>query len=85
MIAGGASSLAAVVFGNYTPRKSCFPLVFGASNALMYRLQARDNSVAVPLMIPCDLIVSLCCGRRSGKSGSGKPYIKNKATDDSNS
>ncbi len=83
MIAGGGFiALAAVVFGNYTPRGVMFSsLVFGASNALMYRLQALATNIPsqFPLMIPYVItIVSLCIvSRRSNKPlGSGKPYIK---------
>ncbi len=83
MIAGGGFiALAAVVFGNYTPRGVMLSsLVFGASNSLMYRLQALATSVPsqFPLMIPYVItIISLCIvSRKSNKPvGSGKPYIK---------
>jgi len=83
MIAGGGFiALAAVVFGNYTPIGVMLAsLVFGASNALMYRLQALATNVPSQflLMIPYVItIVSLCIvSRRSNKPlGSGKPYIK---------
>jgi|LSQX01.2.fsa_nt_gb ABC-type uncharacterized transport system permease subunit len=83
MIAGGGFiALAAVVFGNYTPRGVMLSsLVFGASNSLMYRLQALATNIPSQflLMIPYVItIISLCIvSRKSNKPlGSGKPYIK---------
>lgn len=83
MIAGGGFiALAAVVFGNYTPVGVMLAsLVFGASNALMYRLQALSTGIPsqFPLMIPYVItIVSLCfVSRKSNKpAGSAIPYIK---------
>ncbi len=83
MIAGGGFiALAAVVFGNYTPIGVMLAsLVFGASNALMYRLQALSTGIPsqFPLMIPYIItIVSLCfVSRKSNKpAGSAIPYIK---------
>lgn len=83
MIAGGGFiALAAVVFGNYTPIGIMLSsLVFGASNTLMYRLQAMSTGIPdqFPLMIPYVVtIISLCIvSRKSNKPlGSAKPYIK---------
>ncbi|HHX30196.1 MAG TPA: ABC transporter permease [Clostridiaceae bacterium] len=83
MIAGGGFiALAAVVFGNYTPLGVMIAsLVFGASNALMFRLQALSTGIPsqFPLMIPYIItIFSLCLvSRKSNKpAGSAIPYIK---------
>lgn len=83
MVAGGGFiALAAVVFGNYTPVGVMLAsLVFGASNSLMYRLQALSTGFPsqFPLMIPYIItIVSLCfVSRKSNKpAGSAIPYIK---------
>ncbi|HZK29087.1 MAG TPA: ABC transporter permease [Clostridia bacterium] len=83
MIAGGGFiALAAVVFGNYTPVGVMLAsLVFGASNTLMYRLQALATGFPsqFPQMIPYVItIIALCIfSRKSNKpAGSAIPYIK---------
>jgi ABC-type uncharacterized transport system permease subunit len=79
---GGFIALAAVVFGNYTPVGVMISsLVFGSSNALMYRLQALNTGIPsqFALMLPYAItIVALCVViRRSNKpSSSGVPYLK---------
>lgn len=79
---GGFIAVAAVVFGNYTPRGVMFAsLTFGASRALMYRLQAASTGIPsqFALMLPYLItIVALCLViRRSNKpTASAVPYIK---------
>lgn len=79
---GGFMAVAAVVFGNYTPRGVMFSsLVFGAAYALMPRIQAA--SMGIPgqfiLMLPYLItIIALCLViRRSNRpTSSAVPYIK---------
>lgn len=83
MIAGGGfMALAAVVFGNYTPVGVMgASLVFGASNALMYQLQALNTGIPYQflLMLPYLITILALCGliRRSNKPASSAiPYVK---------
>lgn len=83
MIAGGGfMALACVVFGNYTPVGVLLAsMVFGASNALRYLLQAQSTGIPYQflLMLPYVITILAICGliRRSNKpAGSAQPYIK---------
>ena len=83
MIAGGGFiALAAVVFGNYTPLGVLISsLVFGASNAIMFRLQAASTGIPsqFALMLPYVITIAAICVvlRRSNRpASSAKPYIK---------
>lgn len=83
MIAGGGfMALACVVFGNYTPVGVMLAaLVFGASNALKFVLQAQSTGIPYQflLMLPYVITILALCGliRRSNKpAGSAVPYIK---------
>ena len=83
MIAGGGfMALAAVVFGNYTPVGVMgAALVFGASNALKFLLQALDTGIPSQflVMLPYIITILALCGliRRSNKPASSAiPYVK---------
>lgn len=83
MIAGGGFiAVAAVVFGNYTPRGVMLAsLTFGASNALMYRLQAANTGIPsqFSLMLPYVITIvalSLVIRRSNRPASSAIPYIK---------
>lgn len=83
MVAGGGFvALAAVVFGNYTPWGILgSSMVFGASHALSFKLQAMSSGIPSEflLILPYLItIISLCIvSRRSNQpAGSGIPYIK---------
>ena len=83
MIAGGGfMALAAVVFGNYTPAGVMgAALVFGASNALKFQLQALSTGIPSQflVMLPYVITILALCGliRRSNKpASSAVPYVK---------
>jgi len=83
MIAGGGfMALAAVVFGNYTPVGVMgAALVFGASNALKFLLQALNTGIPSQflVMLPYIITILALCGliRRSNKPASSAiPYVK---------
>ena len=83
MIAGGGfMALAAVVFGNYTPLGVMgAALVFGASNALKFQLQALSTGIPSQflVMLPYLITILALCGliRRSNKPASSAiPYVK---------
>ena len=83
MIAGGGfMALAAVVFGNYTPVGVMFAaLLFGAGDAIKYRLQASHTGIPTQLlsMLPYLItIVAICAIRRSSNrpASSAMPYKK---------
>ncbi len=83
MIAGGGfMALAAVVFGNYTPFGVMgAALVFGASNALKFQLQAWSTGIPSQflVMLPYIITILALCGliRRSNKPASSAiPYVK---------
>ncbi len=83
MIAGGGfMALAAVVFGNYTPVGVMgAALVFGASNALKFQLQAWSTGIPsqILVMLPYIITILALCGliRRSNKPASSAiPYVK---------
>ena len=83
MIAGGGfMALAAVVFGNYTPFGVMgAALVFGASNALKFQLQALNTGIPSQflVMLPYIITILALCGliRRSNKPASSAiPYVK---------
>jgi len=83
MIAGGGfMALAAVVFGNYTPVGVMgAALVFGASNALKFQLQALSTGIPsqILVMLPYIITILALCGliRRSNKPASSAiPYVK---------
>jgi simple sugar transport system permease protein len=83
MIAGGGfMALAAVVFGNYTPLGVMgAALVFGASNALKFQLQALSTGIPSQflVMLPYIITILALCGliRRSNKpASSAVPYVK---------
>lgn len=83
MVAGrGFMALAAVVFGNYTPVGVMIAsLVFGAGEALQYRLQALNTGIPYQflVMLPYVITVVAICllVRKSNKpASSAVPYVK---------
>lgn len=83
MVAGrGFMAVAAVVFGKYSPfgvLGAC--LVFGAGDALMYRLQTAGMAIPYQflMMVPYALTVLALCGfvgKSKGPATSGQPYVK---------
>lgn len=83
MVAGrGFMALAAVVFGNYSPYGVMFAsLVFGAGEALQYRLQASGSDIPYQflLMLPYLItIVAVCILTKKSNqpAASGVPYNK---------
>lgn len=83
MVAGrGYMAVAAVVFGKYSPVGVMgATLVFGAGEALMYRLQAAGTGIPYQfmMMIPYLLTVLALCGlvgKSNSPATSGQPYVK---------
>ena len=83
MVAGrGFMALAAVVFGNYTPVGVMLAaLVFGAGDALQYRLQAMNTGIPYQflVMLPYVITVVAICllARKSNKpAASAVAYVK---------
>lgn len=83
MISGrGFIALAAVVFGKWKPRGLLFAaLLFGAGDALQYRLQASGTTVPYQflLMVPYVLTIAALIGvvgKARGPAARGKPYLK---------
>jgi simple sugar transport system permease protein len=83
MVSGrGFMALAAVVFGNYTPGGALFAaLVFGAGDALSYRLQAANTGIPYQFltMLPYLITVMAICMmiRKSNKpAASAVAYTK---------
>lgn len=83
MVAGrGFIALAAVVFGKYSPAGALgASLLFGAGEALQYRLQASGTTVPFQflLMVPYVLTILALCGfvgRSQAPAASGQPYAK---------
>lgn len=83
MVSGrGFMALAAVVFGNYTPGGALIAaLLFGAGNALSYRLQAANTGIPYQFltMLPYLITVVAICMmiRKSNKpAASAVPYTK---------
>ncbi len=83
MVAGrGYMTLAAVVFGNFTPAgvlMAC--LLFGAVDALQYRIQASSLGVPYQLMVMLPYlatVLALCLYRRvsNAPANSGVPFIR---------
>lgn len=86
MVAGrGFMAVAAVVFGRFSPLGVLgAALVFGAGDAVMFRLQAAGTEIPhnLLLMIPYVLTILALCGvvggkqRSAGPAAAGKPYVK---------
>jgi len=83
MTAGrGFIALAAVIFGKWTPLGTLgATLLFGAGDALQYRLQAANSGIPyqVLLMIPYLLTIAALAGfvgKAIPPAASGKPYSK---------
>jgi general nucleoside transport system permease protein len=83
MIAGrGFIALAAVIFGKYRPLGALVAaLVFGAGDALQFRLQAVGTQIPFQflLMVPYVLTILALAGfvgRNKGPAASGVPYVK---------
>ncbi|SMB92025.1 nucleoside ABC transporter membrane protein [Thermanaeromonas toyohensis ToBE] len=83
MTAGrGFIALAAVIFGKWTPLGTLgATLLFGAGDALQYRLQAANSGIPyqVLLMIPYILTIAALAGfvgKAIPPAASGKPYSK---------
>ena len=83
MVAGrGFMALAAVVFGNYTPVGVMIAsLVFGAGEALQYRLQALNTGIPYQflVMLPYVItVVAICLLVRKSNTpaSSAVPYVK---------
>lgn len=83
MVAGrGFMAVAAVVFGNYNPVGVLgASLVFGAGEAIMYRLQAAGTNIPFHflLMVPYALTILALCGlvgKPHVPTASGQPYSK---------
>ncbi len=78
----GFMAVAAVVFGKYSPVGVMLAaLVFGAGDALQYRLQVAGSGIPYQflLMIPYVLTVVAVCGftgKNKGPSAMGRPYVK---------
>lgn len=84
MVSGrGYMAVAAVVFGNYSPVGVLgASLVFGAGEAVMYRLQAAGTEIPFQflLMVPYVLTILALCGfvgKSQVPAASGQPYKKN--------
>ncbi len=83
MIAGrGFSALAAVIFGNFSPLGALgASLLFGAGDALQFRLQASGSQIPFPflLMVPYILTILALTGfvrKSKAPAASGVPYSK---------
>jgi general nucleoside transport system permease protein len=83
MISGrGFIALAAVVFGKWRPRGILIAaLIFGAGDALQFRLQASGTEVPYQflLMVPYVLTIAALIGvvgKAKGPAARGKPYLK---------
>jgi simple sugar transport system permease protein len=83
MVAGrGFMALAAVVFGNYTPAGVMLAaLVFGAGDALQYRLQAINTGIPYQFLIILPYIITIVAvcgliGKTRQPASSGVPYVK---------
>lgn len=83
MIAGGGfMALAAVVFGNYTPFGIMgASLVFGASNALKFQLQALNTGIPSQFLVMLPYIITILAlcgliGRSNKPAASAVPYVK---------
>ncbi len=84
MVSGrGFMAVAAVVFGNYNPVGVLgASLVFGAGEAVMYRLQAAGTEIPFQflLMVPYVLTILALCGfvgKSQVPAASGRAYKKN--------
>ena len=83
MVAGrGFIALAAVVFGKYNPVGALgAALLFGAGEALQFRLQASGTTIPFQflLMVPYVLTILALAGivgKSTGPAASGTPYVK---------
>jgi general nucleoside transport system permease protein len=83
MISGrGFIALAAVVFGKWKPKGLLLAaLLFGAGDALQFRLQASGTTVPYQflLMVPYILTIAALVGlvgKSKGPAARGKPYVK---------
>ncbi|ADK80312.1 ABC transporter permease [Sediminispirochaeta smaragdinae] len=83
MISGrGFIALAAVVFGKWKPKGILFAaLLFGAGDALQFRLQASGTEIPYQflLMVPYVLTIAALIGlvgKAKGPAARGKPYLK---------
>ena len=84
MIAGrGYMTLAAEVFGNYTPVGTFLAcLVFGAADAAQYRLQAMSSAIPyhVWIMLPYLITVTALCvyrNKSNAPASQGQSYVRN--------
>lgn len=75
-------AVAAVIFGNYNPAGVLVAaLVFGAGEAVMYRLQAAGTEIPFQflLMVPYVLTILALCGfvgKSQVPAASGEPFTK---------
>lgn len=83
MVAGrGFIALAAVIFGKYSPLGALVAaLVFGAGDALQFRLQAVGTQIPFQFLLMVPYILTILAlagfvGRNKGPAASGVPYIK---------
>ncbi len=83
MVSGrGFMAVAAVIFGNFNPVGVLFAaLVFGAGEAVMFRLQAAGTEIPFQflLMVPYVLTILALCGfvgKSQVPAASGEPYNK---------
>ena len=83
MVSGrGFMALAAVVFGNYSPKGILgAALLFGAADAIQYRLQATSTDIPYQIWIILPYlitIIALCCYRRKSNCPAyyAKPFLK---------
>ncbi len=83
MVAGrGFIALAAVVFGKWNPLGAVIAvLVFGAGEALQFRLQAAGTTIPYQFMLMIPYILTTLAlagvvGKAQGPASSGVPYVK---------